>query len=158
MAMPSVKDCNDSEGEEMDQETPESEKTSNDDSDSSSSSEDEDSSGIIFALVTKETFFESVFFDMASASVVGRSAVHFLERPIHRPPLYTIFSASFSLAMTVFKFYHSKLLWNNLVFKHFVIIPAFESICALSIVYILKCLQSFESHQSNNNADIVFRS
>ncbi|XP_064464057.1 breast cancer metastasis-suppressor 1-like protein [Ornithodoros turicata] len=43
--MPSVKgDCNDSEGEEMDQETPESEKTSNDDSESSSGSEDEVSS------------------------------------------------------------------------------------------------------------------
>lgn len=42
--MPSVKECNDSDGEEMDQETPESEKTSNDDSDSSSGSEDEDSS------------------------------------------------------------------------------------------------------------------
>lgn len=43
--MPSVKECtNDSEGEEMDQETPESEKTSNDDSDSSSGSEEDDSS------------------------------------------------------------------------------------------------------------------
>ncbi|KAH6927018.1 hypothetical protein HPB50_025292 [Hyalomma asiaticum] len=42
--MPSVKECNnDSEGEEMDQETPESEKTSNDDSDSSSGSEDDSS-------------------------------------------------------------------------------------------------------------------
>ncbi|XP_065292691.1 breast cancer metastasis-suppressor 1-like protein isoform X1 [Dermacentor albipictus] len=43
--MPSVKECNnDSEGEEMDQETPESDKTSNDDSDSSSGSEEDDSS------------------------------------------------------------------------------------------------------------------
>uniref|UniRef100_L7M086 Putative breast cancer metastasis-suppressor 1-like a n=1 Tax=Rhipicephalus pulchellus TaxID=72859 RepID=L7M086_RHIPC len=42
--MPSVKECNnDSEGEEMDQETPESEKTSNEDSDSSSGSEDDSS-------------------------------------------------------------------------------------------------------------------
>ncbi|XP_077522642.1 breast cancer metastasis-suppressor 1-like protein isoform X2 [Amblyomma americanum] len=43
--MPSVKECNnDSEGEEMDQESPESDKSSNEDSDSSSGSEEDDSS------------------------------------------------------------------------------------------------------------------